>query len=932
MQPTPWARFLRLAALAAAAWLFLANVAAAPRQPWTTSRILGSPDKPPAFKLTRGFSGIQFTNPLDLAFAPVLDRWFVAEQGGKIFSVATDRGAPQLAADLGPLQGRDGALYGITFDPDFQSNRWIYVCYALKPELPEGSRVSRFKVAGDRQPRLDLASEEIVITWLSGGHNGGCLKFSPDGFLFISTGDGAGPNPPDPLKTGQDVSDLLSSVLRIDVRQRDAGRNYAVPKDNPFVGMEKVRPEIWAFGFRNPWRMNFDAKSGDLWVGDVGWELWELIYRVERGGNYGWSIVEGRQPVLPNDPRGPTPILPPTHVHPHNEAASITGGLVYYGSKFPELRGAFVYGDWETGKIWALKADRERVTSVEELTDSTTRIVAFEAGGDGEIAVLDYNGGLYWLVKNPNAGAPSNFPVKLSETGLFASATALSPAPGVYPYAVAAPMWRDFATAERFVALPDLSTVDAKERPWKFPSNAVLALTFSMEMERGRPESRRRIETQLLHNTGDGWGAYSYRWNSEQTEALLVPAEGTDDVLEVKDAAQAGGLRRQPWRFHSRTECLRCHNPWCGTALGFQPEQLGEAFEGLNEKGLFANRSKREGESLVNPHDPSADLALRARSYLHANCSHCHRENAGGSVPSVMNFDQPLAKTRMLDARPVLGDLGLDQGKVIASGEPFRSVLLFRASATGRSRMPYLASELVDEKGVALLRDWIASLAPQSNPPIEEHPKNSSAALRLAHALPGYPLEKRQALAHEAVSASNPLFRDLFDRYLPADEQTTLIETRIAPERILATPGDAQRGRALLADTARLTCSQCHRIGESGKEFGPNLAQTLRGKTREQILESLLKPSQLIAPEYVLYSVELTDGEAMSGIVRSRSDSHVTVRDASGTDHTFARSKIKELRAQQLSAMPEGLLAGLNAQEAADLLEGLIRLAAPESH
>ncbi len=217
-------------------------------------------------------------------------------------------------------------VYGLTFHPGFPTNRWVYVCYVLKSDLPDGSRVSRFKVGDSNPPRVDPASELILITWLSGGHNGGCLKFGHDGYLYISTGDAAAPNPPDPFQTGQDNGDLLSSILRLDVDQTEPGRNYRIPTDNPFVKMSGSRPEIWAYGFRNPWRMSIDRKSGDLWVGDVGWELWEMICRVERGGNYGWSIVEGPQSVNPEWKRGPTPILPPVKAHPHTEAASITGG------------------------------------------------------------------------------------------------------------------------------------------------------------------------------------------------------------------------------------------------------------------------------------------------------------------------------------------------------------------------------------------------------------------------------------------------------------------------------------------------------------------------------------------------------------------------------------------------------------------------------
>ena len=226
-----------------------------------------------------------------------------------------------------------------------------------------GSRVSRFRVLKTDPPRVDPGSETVLIRWLAGGHNGGCLKFGPDGFLYISTGDAASPTPPDPFDTGQDISDLLSSILRIDVDRADPGKTYAIPADNPFRDLSGARGEVWSFGFRNPWKMSFDRQTGDLWVGDVGWEMWELVYRVERGGNYGWSVMEGRQPVRPEARRGPTPILPPTIDYPHSEGASVTGGYVYRGSKYPDLVGTYIYGDWVSHKIWGARFDGKKVTS-----------------------------------------------------------------------------------------------------------------------------------------------------------------------------------------------------------------------------------------------------------------------------------------------------------------------------------------------------------------------------------------------------------------------------------------------------------------------------------------------------------------------------------------------------------------------------------------
>ena len=227
-----------------------------------------------------------------------------------------------------PVKGFE-ALYGLEFHPRFAENRYCYVCYVVRgadgsQQIPDGTRVSRFRVTEENPPRAIPESEQVVIQWLQGGHNGGCLKFGPDGMLYISTGDGSSAFPPDELNAGQDVSNLLSSVLRIDVDHPAEGRHYSIPSDNPFVSLPGARGEIWCYGLRNPWKMSFDRATGDLWVGDVGWELWELVFHVERGGNYGWSVMEGPQSVHVDRRIGPTPILPPALSIPHTDGVSIT--------------------------------------------------------------------------------------------------------------------------------------------------------------------------------------------------------------------------------------------------------------------------------------------------------------------------------------------------------------------------------------------------------------------------------------------------------------------------------------------------------------------------------------------------------------------------------------------------------------------------------
>ncbi|MBX9624534.1 MAG: PQQ-dependent sugar dehydrogenase, partial [Gemmataceae bacterium] len=257
-------------AVAVSAWAEVRNPADAnppARKPLLTSKVTGSPEPPPPFKYARAWPNAKFDHPLLFAKCPGTDRVFVGEQAGKLYSLKnTPDAKPELFCDLtkeiktvgqNPAAKEIGELYGLVFHPKFEQNRTAYVCYTLRgkeggpPLTPDGSRVSRFKVTNTDPPRLDPATEEIVLTFVGGGHNGGDLHFGNDGMLYITTGDAASPNPPDPLSTGQDCSDLLSSILRIDVDKKDPGKNYAVPKDNPFVGMADVRPEIWAYGFRN---------------------------------------------------------------------------------------------------------------------------------------------------------------------------------------------------------------------------------------------------------------------------------------------------------------------------------------------------------------------------------------------------------------------------------------------------------------------------------------------------------------------------------------------------------------------------------------------------------------------------------------------------------------------------------------------------------
>jgi putative heme-binding domain-containing protein len=676
------------------------------------------------------------------------------------------------------------AVYGLAFHPQFAKNRFCYICYTLDSkkggeQLPDGSRVSRFRVSDADPPRCDPASEKVLITWLAGGHNGGDLHFGPDGYLYISTGDGASPNPPDALDTGQDISDLLSSILRIDVDHEGPGRPYRVPPDNPFVNTPKARPEVWAYGLRNPWRMGFDRVTGDLWVGDVGWEKWEMIYRVTRGGNYGWSVMEGPQPVRPESRRGPTPILPPALAFPHTEAASITGGYVYRGKRLKELVGTYVCGDWVTRKLWGTRFDGDKVVWHKELAQGTQRIVAFGEDHAGELYFVNYDevGTLHRLVPNEKAREHQpDFPRKLSETGLFTSVKDHMLAPGVVPFSVSVAQWADHATAERFVALPGDGAVHLYDHPKPipggffsgavfFPKDGVLAKTIALELERGNPASRRRLETQILHYDGETWHGYTYRWNDAQIDADLVPASGADKIFAVIDPCAPGGKRRLTWHFAGRGECLTCHNPWAGYALAFNLAQLNRDHDyggvvdnqlrALQHAGLVTLFHYKEGAAatgplsevpsarLTDPYDAGADLNARARSYLHVNCAHCHQFGAGGTADIELRHHFPLDRTKTLEVRPVQGTFGIAGAQILAPGDPYRSVLFYRMAKLGPGRMPHIGSEVVDDTGLRLIHDWIRQL------PIHKDERELMARLRA--------LDEPAALARERAEADQRL-------------------------------------------------------------------------------------------------------------------------------------------------------------------------------
>ena len=283
-------------------------------------------------------------------------RRFIVEQSGLIYVIAKDGQKAKIFLDIRDItrpwkKANEEGLLGLAFHPRFSETGEFFVCYS-PVNAPQSERISRFHVSAKDSRKADKNSEETVLQFDQPfpNHNGGSIAFGPDGFLYVGLGDGGSRN--DPFDNAQNLGVLLGKILRIDIDRRGAETAYAIPLDNPFMNMDGVRPEIWAFGFRNPWQLTFDSQTGTLWMADVGQDLQEEINLVEKGGNYGWRRREGSYPFgnIPAD----LATIDPLWEYDHQVGKSITGGLVVRGSTIPELEGRYLYGDFVSGRLWAL--------------------------------------------------------------------------------------------------------------------------------------------------------------------------------------------------------------------------------------------------------------------------------------------------------------------------------------------------------------------------------------------------------------------------------------------------------------------------------------------------------------------------------------------------------------------------------------------------
>ena len=708
------------------------------RVEWTKSRVIGSPEPPPPYALKIAYPDVRFENPIAGVPVPGAKQLMIVEYSGKIWLIDEDRQAneKELVVDMGTK------TVGLALHPMFFRNGRMFVTTIDDTRDEEvGSRVSEFQV---QDGKVNKENERTIIEWKRGGHNGGCLGFGPDGYLYISTGDGSGIA--DELHTGQDVTDLLGCIMRLDIDKTAGDVNYAIPNDNPLIGVKDARPEVYSFGHRQIWKFSHDRRTGRMWGGEVGQDLWEMVYIIKNGGNYGWSLMEGSHPFRPDRDRHESTIEKPIVEHNHNDFRSITGGYVYDGQRLEPLRNHYIYGDFDTGKIWSFKYQNDKAQDWSELADTSIRLVSFIEQSDGELLLVDYASGmLHELVKSPPSSAVAHdFPKRLSETGLFKDTATMLPEDGVLSYSVNSPLWSDNAKKFRYLAIPGKGTVDfddvlypetppAAPAGWRFPDGTVTVKTFAVETEKGNPDSLRRLETRIMHHKkmdGDDngygaqvWRGYTYVWNEDQSDAILLGKEGGDIEFKVKDAAVEGGEYVQRWHFPSRAECTLCHTMASRYVLGINTLQMNKdhdyngivanQIDTFNHIGIFTKKLEKTAKSfprIVDHRNNEEPTHLRARSYLMSNCSHCHRRWGGGNAEFSLLANKTLEEAAVIGVTPGQGTFKLRDPALIVPGEPERSLIYHRMTLEGLGRMPHVAANIKDDPAVELVRRWIQGL------------------------------------------------------------------------------------------------------------------------------------------------------------------------------------------------------------------------------
>jgi len=703
------------------------------------------------FGLSNIFPGIRFESPV-VVTSPrgETNRVFVVERTGKIF-VIPNLARPEKVLFLDLTEGLNSTymemgLLGMAFHPRFKVNGYFFVFRTMAGGT---FSVSRFQCPDPDASEVQKGTETLILSQNDSSelHNGGDLKFGPDGYLYISVGyDGI----PESRRNASQYLDqaFFGGIFRIDVDQnagnlRPNGHDsplgpYLVPNDNPFIGFQTynhqvlnqrtLRTEFFALGMRNPWRMNFDPVTGALYVGDVGGGRFEEVNKVVKGGNYGWPHLEG------NAGSFATPNLPPQFQYNHgygsDEGNAVVGGVVYRGA-IASIHGQYVFADYVSGHVWAGNPAVTGGKLNRLFTKPGISCFAYDPR-NSEILAANYLDG---TVNSLVFAKPSSnlIPPDLSATRLFSNLRTLKPSDGVVPYSINNPFWSDNAFKTRWAFLPrTLQEISLTNSRFELPAGSVFIKHFELEMTNGVATSRRRLETRVLVRNTNGVYGVTYRWGKNPTNAFLVSDAGMDEEFSIFDG---GKLRKQVWRYPSQRDCRLCHTPEAGYILGFKPSQLikpGSCEISFN--GAKLDMADCEPVTPVVPFvDAGFPLQYKVRSYFDVNCSQCHFEE--GFVPATSwdaRMTTPIHEAGIVNGKVYLGPLTPSE-RMIKPGAPDDSKILRRISKLDLyQKMPPVGHTTLNTTAISSVKKWIETL-PQfpwesADSSVQKYPGSSQIA------------------------------------------------------------------------------------------------------------------------------------------------------------------------------------------------------------
>lgn len=666
----------------------------------------------------------------------------------------------------------DAGLINMILHPEFgqpgSPNRgYAYLIYRYHPQgdaigacdSEAYTRLSRF-TKPDGQIQFDRNSELVLVQqwdphcW----HTGGAMFFDDQGYFYFAFGDIGSSN--DPYRSTQQIDSFFFGGLhRIDVDQipgrshpirrqpkdrphslpvNSYTQGYSIPNDNPWVNPDgSVLEEFYALGFRSPHRGTFDPVTRKIWIAEVGEGSREEINLVEKGDNLEWPYKEGSL----NGPRAqPNPLIgtskAPVYEYSHAVGTAVIGGFVYRGAKYNgALDGKYIFGDHGTRNIWSYNINTNEVDFLANIPSGgigdKNGISSFGTDLEGNIYVLklygtDLDGGLIYKLK-AQSEVPDP-PALLSQTGAFSDLDNLIPSPGFIPYTVNSPLWSDNALKKRWVAVPNDGVFNSpgeqviftEDSIWTFPAGTVLMKHFELPVNDNDPGLTARLETRFIVIKADGsqYGL-TYKWNSAGTDATLLT---TSDTASYSITQTDMSTRTQIWNFPSRTDCQTCHNTNAGSVLGIHTWQLNGDYtyssttqnqlEAWLNLGIFANPFASEDIAgflkSADIADTTADLETRVRSYLDANCAHCHLPN-GVNGAFDARFPTPIYDQNIVHGLGV--SVNTDPGSLIVRPKDhLHSELWIRDNILGDGAMPPLAKNLVDTAYIHVLTDWINQL------------------------------------------------------------------------------------------------------------------------------------------------------------------------------------------------------------------------------